>query len=78
MTKGDRQQNQLHPPRKKYPGEVDEGANRKRKIYYKDGNASMLFCKEATSGAYKIFISSMRENAKRLGLRIEGNFIHTQ
>lgn len=74
----DKQQNQLHPPRKKYPGEVDEGENRKRKIFYKDGNSSMLFCKTATNAAAGVFISSIRENAKKLGLEIQGNFIIVQ
>lgn len=70
--------NQLHPPRKKYPKEVNEGENRKRKIYYKDGNSSMLFCKRATKAAAEVFISSMRDNAKKLGLELEGNFIIVQ
>lgn len=74
----DKPVNQLHPPRKKYPGEVNEGENRKRKIYHKDGNSSMLFCKSATKTAAGVLISSLRENAKKLGLEIEGNFIIVQ
>ena len=70
--------NQLHPPRKKYPNEIDEGENRKRKIFYKDGNSSMLFCKGATNAAAKVLISSLRENAKKLGVELEGNFIIIQ
>lgn len=73
-----KQVNQLHPPKKKYSGEVDEGENRKRKIYYKDGNSSMLFCKSATRNAAAVLISSLRENAKKLGLTLEGNFIIVQ
>lgn len=74
----DKPVNQLHPPRKKYPGEVNEGENRKRKIFYKDGNSSMLFCKKATNAAAKVLISSIRENVKKLGLTLEGNFIIVQ
>lgn len=70
-------QNQLHPPRKKFPGEVDEGANKKKRIYLKDGNSSMLLgC--GTVNAAKVFTHSIRENAKKLGIELKSNFIITQ
>lgn len=74
----DKVQNQLHSPKKKFKGEVDEGENRKRKIFYKDGNSSMLFCKAATKNAAGVLISSIRDNAKKLDLEIQGNFIIVQ
>ena len=67
--------NQLHPPRKKNKEEVQ--LNVKKRIYYKDGNSSMLFCKDATVPASKVLISSIRDNMKKLGLKLEGNFIIT-
>ena len=67
--------NQLHPPRKKNKEEVQ--LNAKKRIYYKDGNSSMLFCKDATVPASKVLISSIRDNMKKLGLKLEGNFIIT-
>ena len=70
-------QNQPHPPRKKFPGEVNEGANKKKRIFVKDGNSSMLLGK-ATVNASKVFIHSIRENAKKLGITLECNFIITQ
>ena len=78
MSSNDKVQNQLHSPKKKFKGEVDEGENRKRKIFYKDGNSSMLFCKASTKAAAGVLISSIRDNAEKLGLKIEGNFIIVQ
>lgn len=72
-------QNQPHPPRKKYPGEVDEGANKKKRIFVKtfDGRSSILLGR-GTTNAGKVFISSLRENAKKLGIELESNLIITQ
>ena len=67
--------NQLHPPRKKNKEDVQ--LNVRKRIYYKDGNSSMLFCKDATVPASKVLISSIRDNMKKLGLKLEGNFIIT-
>ena len=67
--------NQLHPPRKKNKEEVQ--LNIRKRIYYKDGNSSMLFCKDATIPASKVLISSIKDNMKKLGLKLEGNFIVT-
>ena len=67
--------NQLHPPRKRNKEEVQ--LNVRKRIYYKDGNSSMLFCKDATVPASKVLISSIRDNMKKLGLKLEGNCIVT-
>lgn len=67
--------NQLHPPRKKNKEGVQ--LNVRKRIYYKSGNSSMLLCKDATIPASKVLISSIRDNMKKLGLKLEGNFIIT-
>lgn len=69
------QVNQLHPPRKKNKEKIE--LNVRKRIYYKDGNSSMLFCKDVTIPASKVLISSIRDNMKKLGLKLEGNFIVT-
>lgn len=68
-------QNQVHPPRPKRR-EVD--LNVRKRIYCKCGNSSMLLAKGVTIPSAKIFISSIRENAKRLGINLELNMIITQ
>ena len=67
--------NQLHPQKKKNGEEVQ--LNVRKRIYYKDGNSSMLFCKDATIPASKVLISSIKDNMMKLGLKLEGNFIVT-
>ena len=73
-----KQQNQLHPPRRKYPGEVDEGANKKKKVWYKDGNSTMLFCKGLTTEGSKVLIQAVKDTMNKLGTDIEGHFLITQ
>lgn len=67
--------NQLHPPKKKNKEEVQ--LNIRKRIYYKDGNSSMLFCKDITVPASKVLIKSIRDNMKKLGVKLNGNFIVT-
>lgn len=71
-----RTQNQLHPPKKKNREYVP--INPIRRVFYKDGDSSMLLCKDVTPNAAKVFVHSIRENAKNLGISIKGNFIITQ
>jgi hypothetical protein len=68
-------QNQVHPPRPKHR-EVD--LNIRKRIYCKAGNSSMLLAKNVAVPAAKVFINSIRENAKKLGINIELNMIITQ
>lgn len=72
-------QNQPHPPRKKFPGEVDEGANKQKRIFVKtfDGRSSILLGR-GTVNASKVFIKSIRDNAEKLGITLESNMIVTQ
>ena len=71
-----RTQNQLYPPKKKNRETVP--LNPSRRVFYKDGNSSMLLCKDVTPNAAKVLVHSIRENAKNLGIAIQGNFIITQ
>lgn len=69
--------NQEHPPLPKKKRMDAQGNNRKR-MFFKKGDASMLFCKGITEEAARAFENSMRDTAKKLGVMIEGNFIITQ
>lgn len=69
--------NQEHPPLPKRKRVDAQGNNRKR-MFFKKGDASMLFCKGITEEAARAFENSMRDTAKKLGVTIEGNFIITQ
>jgi len=78
MSNKPKVQNQLHPPRKKYPGEVDEGANKKKRVYYKDGTSSMLFCDGITTSGSKVLIESIKDCMNKLGVELKGHFLVTQ
>lgn len=70
-------QNQEHPPipfRKR----VDAQGNDKKRIYFKSGNSSMLFCKGLTENGYRALVASLNDIAIKLGTRIEGTLICTQ
>jgi hypothetical protein len=70
-------QNQEHPPLPKKK-RVDAQGNDKKRIYFKSGNSSMLFCKGITENGYKALVSSLNDLANKLGTKIEGNLICTQ
>ena len=72
-----RHQNQEHPPLHKKK-RVDSCGNDKKRIYFKSGNSSMLFCKGITENGYKALVSSLNDLANKLGTKIEGNLICTQ
>lgn len=67
--------NQLHPPRPKSRRGVD--LNVRKRVYYKDGDSSMLFCKDITIPASKVLIESIKDNMKKLGVELKGHFIIT-
>lgn len=69
--------NQEHPPLPKRK-RVDSMGNNRKRMFFKKGDASMLFCKGITEEAARVFENSMRDTAKKLGVTIEGNFIITQ
>ena len=77
MGKNVQIQNQVHPPRPKHR-EVDSNGNVRKRIYCKCGNSSMLLAKNVPIPSAKVYISSMRENAKKLGINLELNMIITQ
>jgi hypothetical protein len=67
--------NQLHPPRPKSRRDVE--LNVIKRVYYKDGDSSMLFCKDITIPASKVLIESIKDNMKKLGVNLKGHFIVT-
>lgn len=69
--------NQLNPPKPRHRT-VDSLGNVRKRIYCKAGNSSMLLAKNVAVPAAKVFISGMRENAKKLGINLELNMIITQ
>lgn len=68
--------NQLHPPRKKNRKKVD--LNVRKRIFFKCGESSMLFCKDITVPASKALISSIKDTMSKLGVELKGNFIVVQ
>ena len=70
-------QNQEHPPLSKKK-RVDSCGNDRKRVYFKSGNSSMLFCKGITENGYKALVSSLNDLANKLGTKIEGNLICTQ
>ena len=64
--------NQLHPPRPKSGREVE--LNKKCSIVKKDGTNTTLVG-VGTQPACKLFVSSLRKNAKNLNIELKGNYI---
>ena len=71
-----KQQNQLHPPLPKKK-RVDKLGNDSRRVYFKCGNSSMLFCKGLTENGYKALKDAIDDIAHKLGTTIEGILIST-
>lgn len=69
-------QNQLHNPPKKKSGEGPR-LNVLKKMYYKEGTSSMLFCKDITIPASKVLIESIKDTMGKLGVELNGHFIVT-
>lgn len=67
-------QNQVHPPRPKKM-RVDTLGNDRRKIFFKSGNSTMLFCKDLTENGARAMSIRLTEHLKRLGTKLEGSFI---
>lgn len=68
--------NQLHPPRKKNRKKVD--LNVRKSVYYKDGDSTMLFCKDVTIPMSKLIVRNIKTSLERLGVSMKGNLIITQ
>lgn len=69
-----RHSNQEHPPLPKKK-RVDVRGNSFKRVYFKDGNSTMLFCRGLTENGAKALISSLNDAAIKLGTKIEGTFI---
>lgn len=68
--------NQPHPPQKKNKDIVD--LNVRKRIFVKHNECSMLLAKNVPIQSAKVFVNSIRENAKRLGIQLATNLIVTQ
>ena len=66
--------NQVHPPLPKKK-RVDKLGNDRKRMFFKQGNSSMLLCKGLTEVGCEVFRNSILQSAKKLGTAIEGNFI---
>ena len=64
--------NQLHPPRPKNGREVE--LNKKCTIIKKDGTTTSVVG-YGTQQACAIFVSSLRENAKKLNVQLKSNYV---
>ena len=64
--------NQLHPPRPKSGREVE--LNKKCTIVKKDGTTTSV-AGYGTQKACEVFVSSLRDNAKKLGIELKGNYV---
>ena len=68
--------NQPHPPRKKNRKKAD--LNVRKSVYYKDGDSTMLFCKDVTIPMAKLIVQNVKLALKRLDVNMKGNLIVTQ
>ena len=64
--------NQLHPPRPKNGREVE--LNKKCTIVKKDGTTTSVVG-YGTQPACAVFVSSLRDNAKKLNIELKGNYV---
>lgn len=71
-----KKQNQQNPPLPKSK-RVDSLGNHRYRMFYKDGNSTMLFCKGITKPSAKKMIEKLNTYASLLGVKIEGTFIIT-
>lgn len=68
--------NQEHPPLPKKK-RVDVKGNSFKRVYFKAGNSTMLFCRGITENGAKALISALNDTACKLGTKIEGILIIT-
>ena len=70
-------QNQLNPPLPKKK-RVDSLGNSRKRMFFKSGNATILFCKGLTDSGCKVLENKINEFITALGTNLEGKFIITQ
>lgn len=68
--------NQPHPPRRKNHKKAD--LNVRKSVYYKDGDSTMLFCKDVTIPMARLIVQNVKLALKRLDVNMKGNLIVTQ
>lgn len=67
-------QNQVHHPQPRRK-RVDAQGNHRKKMFYKDGTSTMLFCENITDNSAKALEERIRLYAEALGVKIKGIFI---
>lgn len=65
--------NQRHSTKQK----TDEQGIKRRKLYVKDGNTTMLFCKNITDNGAKALCAAIYKYAEQLGVELEVVFLKT-
>lgn len=71
MSKAINQQNPPLPKKKR----VDTLGNSRRRVFAKSGNATLLLVSGITEPGADAFINSLKDNASRLGGKVECNFL---
>lgn len=56
---------------------TDKNGNRYVRVWFKEGNSTMLFCKATENGA-KALINGLKTFAKNLDVTLNGKFIYTK
>lgn len=74
MISKQNQQNPLLPKKKR----VDSLGNSRKRVFVKSGTATLLLASGLTKNAADIFVQSVKDNAQRLGGKIECNFFLAQ
>lgn len=68
--------NQVHAPLPRSK-RIDALGNDRYRVYFKEGNSTMLFCKGLTKPAVQVMIKRLKEHLAKLGTKLEGTFIIT-
>lgn len=75
-TRNLKRQNQIHPPLPKKK-RVDAVGNDRGRMFYKDGNSTMLLCR-CTENASKVIANTIANICDDLNVKLQGNFIYTK
>lgn len=68
--------NQVNPPLPKKK-RVDSLGNNRKRVFFKSGNSTMLFCKGLTENGAKALENAISDACVKLGTKMEGIFIIT-
>lgn len=72
-----RTKNQQNPPLPKKK-RVDSLGNNRKRLFFKSGNATILFCKGLTEPGCKVLIEKIDEFMSKLGTKTEGTWLIAQ